>query len=179
MAAAITEHLAGLKVAKSHGRELHHLAHFRRVVMEIAAHILDAARVHATTRAAYELGAVLALCLFLFCAVRFGGLGTPELLLLVFIFARLLPRLAALQANWQRVIHMLPSFAAAHRLREQCIAAEEAALPATASRLALEREIRFESVAFGYDEGIRLSYCTTLDILNEGLTRFEQFCREH
>ena len=34
-------------------------------------------------------------------------------------------------------------------------------------------------IAFGYDEGIRLSYCTTLDILNEGLTRFEQFCREH
>lgn len=34
-------------------------------------------------------------------------------------------------------------------------------------------------VAFGYDEGIRISYCTTLDVLNEGLTRFEQFCREH
>lgn len=34
-------------------------------------------------------------------------------------------------------------------------------------------------IAFGYDEGIRLSYCTTLDILNEGLDRFEQFCREH
>lgn len=34
-------------------------------------------------------------------------------------------------------------------------------------------------IAFGFDEGIRLSYCTTLDILNEGLSRFEQFCREH
>ena len=34
-------------------------------------------------------------------------------------------------------------------------------------------------IAFGYDEGIRLSYCATLDVLNEGLTRFEQFCREH
>ena len=33
--------------------------------------------------------------------------------------------------------------------------------------------------AFGYDDGIRMSYCTTLDVLNEGLTRFEQFCREH
>ena len=33
--------------------------------------------------------------------------------------------------------------------------------------------------AFGYDDGLRLSYCTTLDVLNEGLTRFEQFCREH
>ena len=34
-------------------------------------------------------------------------------------------------------------------------------------------------VAFGYDQAIRLSYCTTLDVLNEGITRFEQFCREH
>jgi len=34
-------------------------------------------------------------------------------------------------------------------------------------------------IAFGYDEGIRLSYCTTLDVLNEGITRIEQFCREH
>jgi aspartate aminotransferase len=34
-------------------------------------------------------------------------------------------------------------------------------------------------IAFGYDEGIRLSYCATLDVLNEGLGRFEQFCREH
>jgi aspartate aminotransferase len=34
-------------------------------------------------------------------------------------------------------------------------------------------------IAFGCDDGIRLSYCTTLDVLNEGLTRFEQFCREH
>ncbi len=34
-------------------------------------------------------------------------------------------------------------------------------------------------IAFGYDEGIRLSYCTTLDVLNEGLSRIEQFFREH
>jgi aspartate aminotransferase len=34
-------------------------------------------------------------------------------------------------------------------------------------------------IAFGYDDGIRLSYCTTLDVLAEGLDRFEAFCREH
>ena len=34
-------------------------------------------------------------------------------------------------------------------------------------------------IAFGYDDGIRLSYCTTLDVLAEGLNRFESFCREH
>jgi len=34
-------------------------------------------------------------------------------------------------------------------------------------------------IAFGNDHGIRISYCTTLDILHEGLTRFEEFCRAH
>ena len=34
-------------------------------------------------------------------------------------------------------------------------------------------------VAFGHDQAIRLSYCTTLDVLNEGVSRFEDFCRSH
>jgi len=34
-------------------------------------------------------------------------------------------------------------------------------------------------IAFGHDNSIRLSYCTTLDVLNEGLTRFEEFCKDH
>ena len=34
-------------------------------------------------------------------------------------------------------------------------------------------------IAFGHDASVRLSYCTTLDVLNEGLTRFEEFCRSH
>lgn len=34
-------------------------------------------------------------------------------------------------------------------------------------------------VAFGNDKCIRISYCTTLDILKEGLDRFEDFCKSH
>ena len=34
-------------------------------------------------------------------------------------------------------------------------------------------------IAFGHDMGVRLSYCTTLDVLNEGISRFEEFCRSH
>lgn len=34
-------------------------------------------------------------------------------------------------------------------------------------------------IAFGHDASVRLSYCTTLDVLNEGVTRFEEFCRAH
>ena len=34
-------------------------------------------------------------------------------------------------------------------------------------------------IAFGNDNSIRISYCTTLDVLNEGLGRFEEFCKAH
>ena len=34
-------------------------------------------------------------------------------------------------------------------------------------------------VAFGRDDTVRISYTTGLDILNEGLNRFEDFCKGH
>jgi aspartate aminotransferase len=34
-------------------------------------------------------------------------------------------------------------------------------------------------VAFGYDQSLRLSYATSLDIIKEGLDRFEEFCLAH
>lgn len=33
-------------------------------------------------------------------------------------------------------------------------------------------------IAFGNDHAIRISYCTTLDVLKEGLDRLEEFCRK-
>lgn len=34
-------------------------------------------------------------------------------------------------------------------------------------------------IAFGNDQAIRISYCTSLDVLKEGLDRLEDFCRKH
>jgi len=34
-------------------------------------------------------------------------------------------------------------------------------------------------IAFGNDNSIRISYCATLDVLNEGLSRIEEFCKAH
>ena len=93
---------------------------------------------------------MVVLSAFLFSAVRFAGLATAELLLLVFIFARLLPRLSSLQGNWQRLGHMLPSFAAAECLKGQFVAAQEATPSPTIGKLAVSREIHLDGVRFGY-----------------------------
>lgn len=34
-------------------------------------------------------------------------------------------------------------------------------------------------IAFGYDMSVRLGYATSLPVINQGLDRFEEFCRDH
>ena len=152
MAAAVTEHLGGMKIAKSHGREAHHLELFCRVIRDIAAHWVRAMRVQARSRAGLEMGTVLALCAFLYLAVAVVGIKPAALVLLAFIFMRLVPRIAAIQSSWQRVLQALPSFEAAERLRVQFLAAPEPAWPDAPVRIALRQEVRFEDVSFRYSD---------------------------
>ena len=152
MTSAISEHLGGMKVAKSQGREGRHLAHFQSVITDIAAHTVELIRVWAGSRARYEIGAVLALSFFLYFATTFTRLTPAELLLFLFIFTRFLPRISTVQASWLRMLHMLPSFAAWQRLRDQFVHAQEPIWPESPRPLPVQKEIRFEGVSFAYDE---------------------------
>ncbi len=73
-----------------------------------------------------------------------------ELLLLVFLFSRLLPRIKEVHANWQHVLHMLPAFHAVGKLQEQCEAAREATPASGNDPLNLECEIEVRGVSFQY-----------------------------
>lgn len=152
MMSAITEHLDGMKVAKSQGREGRHLAHFQSVITDIAAHAVEWVRVWAGSRARYDIGAVLALAFFLYFATTFTRLRSTELLLFLFIFTRFLPRISSIQASCLRVLQMLPSFAAWKRLRDQFVQAQEPAWPESPRRLPFQKQIRFDRVSFAYNE---------------------------
>jgi ATP-binding cassette, subfamily C, bacterial len=144
MAAAVSEHLGGMKIAKSHGWEAHHLSLFGRIVREIASEWVKTMRVQARARAAFELGAVVAMSAFLYCAVAFARIEPGRLLMLAFIFTRMVPRMVSVQGSWQRVMQALPSFEAAERLRERYEAARESLPALQPQRLAFAGEVRFE-----------------------------------
>jgi len=150
MAAAVSEHLGGMKIAKSHGWEAHHLNLFRRIVRDIASQWVKTIRVQARARVALELGAVLAMSAFLYCAVVFAKVEPARMLMLAFIFSRMIPRMVGVQGNWQRVMQALPSFEAAERLRGTFQAAKEGSPAELPQRLAFRKEVRFETVSFGY-----------------------------
>jgi ATP-binding cassette subfamily C protein len=74
-----------------------------------------------------------------------------ELVILAFIFSRLLSRMTAIQDNWQRTMQSLPSFTATEHMRQSFLAAAEPPGLDAFGRIALQREICLENVEFRYD----------------------------
>ncbi len=148
--AAITEHLAGFKVAKSHGRGGHHLELFRRATHAIAAHFVAARHTFSASRVFFELAGWTSLMAFLYVAVKGFRLELAQLVLMVFVFTRLLPRIGAIQSTWQHILHYQPAFAAVEKLQAELDAAREAVAD-VAPALELRREVRLENVSFRYD----------------------------
>jgi ATP-binding cassette, subfamily C, bacterial len=151
MAAAVSEHLGGMKIAKSYGREEHHLGRFHRVMHDIAAHWVRAVRLYGAARAWFEIGSMLTLSAFLFFAVAVVRMKMAELVILAFIFTRLLSRMTAIQDSWQRTMQSLPSFTATEHMRQSFLAAAETSGLETSGRIVLQREICLENLEFRYN----------------------------
>src|ERR1700678_810244 len=164
MAAAVSEHLAGLKIAKSHGKETQHLERFRRSMGEIAVQTLRIYRVNAAAGIWRQSGSVIGIAIFFAIAISIGHVSAPRLLVLAYIFTGLQGVQSSLQSSWQSIALTLPSFAAAEKTRSALLGAAEPPEPANPSRLPLEREVLLETVTFRYDPARAVSAVHELDL---------------
>lgn len=149
VAAAVTEHLAGLKIAKSYARTDAHHGQFRELLDGLARLTLRAQERSAHMRFWVETTSLATLGAFAAVALLWRPLGLGPLLLLGFIFSRLLAQASQLHATWQQLAVTLPSYAATEAQRARYLAAAEPPDTST-DRLVLARELRFTRVSFRY-----------------------------
>lgn len=149
LTAVASEHLAGFKVAKSHGAEAAHREEFRQASEALARHLSAARRLASASRSMFEVAGWLSLLLFLWVAVTWIHVSSGTLVMMVLLFTRLLPRMGAIQSAWQQCLNLLPAFHSVESLRLELESYREAGT-AVAGRLELTREIRVESVSFAY-----------------------------
>jgi ATP-binding cassette subfamily C protein len=147
----ISEHLAGMKLAKSYGMERTHIRHFEAITAQIADQQIGFARTNANTQMYYKIGSAVALSGFLYGAVAMADIKSAGLLLMVFLFARLLPRFSRIQLNLQQIHYNLPSFTAAYQMYRHLIAIREPDAPKQSAAVDLRHEVRFDGVSFSYD----------------------------
>jgi ATP-binding cassette subfamily C protein len=142
------EHVAGVKAARSLGVEPAWTARFEGDTSRTSDIHVRTIRHHARSQTLFDIGSVSVLTLLLFVAVDVVRLPTSSLLLLLFLFARLVPRLATLQQGFHVVLHTLPSYVSIQNLERllQPVDCSGGGGPTT-----LEREIVLDRVSFRYD----------------------------
>ena len=147
----ITEFLQALKLTKAYGAETRHIGAFADAVTEAQGASLASSRLRARTRLILEIATAATLALFLWLAVVWVGLPLANLLVLIFVFQRLMPMFQDIQTLAQEFVHSSSAFQIVANTIAECDSAADRTGPVPSGRLSLEKELRFESVSFGYD----------------------------
>ena len=145
----ITEFLQALKLTKAYGAEARHVRAFADAVQQAEGAGLANSRLMANTRLILEVATAVALAGLLWLAVDWIGLPLANLLVLIFVFQRLMPMFQDIQHLAQDFAHCSAAFQVVTRTIADCeAAADRAAEPPPP--LPLDKELRFEGVSFGY-----------------------------
>ena len=152
--AAASEHLGSLKAAKMYGAEERNFELFASVSAMIAAANVRSIREQSAAELWFELGAWALLLPILYGSVRILAIAPADLLILMAVFWRLMPRFQAAHAHYRHLTSYMPSFANVIALENRCNAAAEPArydveVPAPS------HEIRLEHVSLSYSAAAR------------------------
>lgn len=162
--AAVTEHLASMKTAKSYGAVDRHDEIFGALTEEVQNVNLKTIGVYARLRQETVVGSAVVLAVIVYTSQAILALSTAHLLMLLFLFARLMPRLTGLLERAQTLATVLPSFAAFNDLEARCLAAAEPLVPRM-QPIVFDREIRFDRVTFGYGGAVDTRAVSGIDLV--------------
>jgi ATP-binding cassette subfamily C protein len=147
----VEEQFRGLKVAKIYGAEAYHLERFTRLVERLQLETERLTRASAASSATYRIGGAALLAAFFYYAVAVHEVSTGGLFLLVYLFARLLPRFNNLSQTAVRVAGLLPAYRATNEFVAEIENSKET--PATSSgRVRFREALEFRDVGFAYRE---------------------------
>jgi ATP-binding cassette, subfamily C, bacterial len=143
--------LAALKLAKSHNAEAYNRVRFLAADTAQHEYYLAVIRRNAETQTLIQICATISLGVFVYAASSLFHLTTAELLLLILVFARLMPTLAEIQNSTNAAQLMLPIYDHLTKLMSACQAAQEHLPTGGDDRLIVRREIRAAALGFRYD----------------------------
>lgn len=150
MYSSTIQHLEGMKTVKSFNMEEKNVQEFSNVTDNIVNSYMDAIRSYADVRLLFDIGSVIILSLIVFILITVVTISTAELLILLFLFIRMIPRFSTIQQSYQYFINMLPAFASVMNLEEECIKATES--QEELQNIEFKGEIKFKDVSFYYNK---------------------------
>jgi len=151
MFAHIQEFMSSMKLIKIHGEEAANLNRFKREVEHVSQCSIEFQRASSRMQAVYRVGGAAALAAISYSALVWFKLPATHLLVLIAIFARMLPQLSQLQGGKQQMLQMLPAFASWSGLMEQCRANRDV-LESSDDAVALTQDISMRQLGFTHPQ---------------------------
>lgn len=150
---AVNNHLSGMKIAKSNNAENSHHKSFKSLTFALEKHFKKFTQIRALSSFIFEVGAVISISLFFYYTVEIKKIPVAELLVIIYIFARLLPIISRISKNWQNILNMLPIFNSVEILLSESEKQQETKINKPNFEINLKNNIRFEDVCFSYPSG--------------------------
>ena len=148
--AAISEHLSGMKTARCHGLDLQLANSFSAQTSKVKVASLRSVSNQADTKFRLDLGHTLILGAILYTSIELVQIAAAEVLLLLYLYARLMPRLSGVLQSYQGFVNLLPAYGAVSELEEGCVAAP-VVRTSHAQDIELKEAIHLKGVSFQHD----------------------------
>ncbi|HYE84977.1 MAG TPA: ABC transporter ATP-binding protein [Vicinamibacterales bacterium] len=160
----LAEHVASLKSAKTTGATGLHTTLIRDLSLSLRHAALSVAGTETDLLHRIELGTVVLLAIIVYVSVTVLAVPAALLLLLLYIFARLMPRVISVYRQLQGLAAAAPAVESVARLERDCVGAAEHAGAAPLPLSPLRTDVRFESVSFAYLERPPVLDCVNIAI---------------
>lgn len=147
---AITEHVGAMKIAKSHGAEDRHVHIFTKLTERVHGTYIQAVRNQAVVKYWFDIGSVLILSVIVYISFEFLTISTAEVLLLLFLFARIMPKFSSLQQGYQHFTNLIPALSSVKGMQALCERAMDSR-GQSGPDLQLVKTLRLEHVTFAYE----------------------------
>ena len=148
---AAMDHVQNLKVVKSYNSEVRDGEAFASLSGRVASACQETARKLAVMSWWVESGSVAILGGAVYLSIRIFAAGPAEIMILLLVFVRLMPRLIAAHRVYHSLLNDLPAFEVVSRLESECRAAQEVAAVATPTPvIRLHRSVELRNVSFAY-----------------------------
>jgi ATP-binding cassette subfamily C protein len=146
---AAIEHLAGMKTTKSYGAEERSASIFSQLADRVSRMFVESTRVYAGTTFWFNTGSVVILSIILYISIEFLNMASASLILLLFLFNRMIPLFNALQNSYQYYVNAMPAFAGVVAFLDRFEAAAETKTTES-TEVELHRAINLQNTSFSY-----------------------------
>jgi ATP-binding cassette, subfamily C, bacterial len=146
----VSEFLSGLKIAKSFNAEPRYFGELSSILERMRENYDRFVRLNSVTGVMFQSTIAIGLAVFVYVALTVFSMAMPKIVVLVFLFMRVSPRIMGLQSYIQEVLSNLPAFYVMKSMRAECDREREGVGGPKGDVPMLVDEARFEKVTFRY-----------------------------